>query len=891
PWAFEAREFLRVKLVGREICYTNAFDIPNSGRTVCTMFLGKDVNTGENIAESLLSEGLVELRPQTGARANDVKYQRLTIIDQQAKLQKKGRHSSDSPSNHIRDIKWTLDNPKAFVDAEKNQMPIDAVVEFVRDGSTVRCLLLRSHHLVTVMLTGIKCPQLKREGAGGSDVSEPYAEEAKQFVETRLLQREVKIRLEGVNNQNLVGTVLHPKGNIALHLLKEGLAKCSDWSIALLSAENREQYRITEKYAKENRLRIWTKYVAPIHATFENENNGDTYSNTTDGKLNDPTLKGYQAKVTEISNADSLTVRKQDGSIKKIYLSSVRAPRAVDLIKPGEDAQQKQIKRPLYDIPYLFEAREYLRKRLIGKTVRVVQDYVQPAANEYPEKVCCTVYIGNVNIGEALISKGLAKALRHRQDDEARSSKFDDLITAEQQAEKKQVGLFSQNSASSGGIRIIDLTGETNKERAKQSLSVFQRTGRMEGIVEFIASGSRFRIHLIKDNRIISFLLSSISCPKAERRIPPTANQPQRIEQAEPYGQEALAFSREHFLQRDVFVEIDSCDRGGNFLGRMTTADGQSAALMLVQNGFASLHETAYNNASNYKQLQEAEEICKKNRIGIWSTYEEPTTKEGDDEAEDEANQEQAVQEQGDISNNFSDPRYRHVQVTYVSLDLKIYVQYAEDGSKLERLQQELRDTFSQQQPTGGHMPKKNEVLAARFTDDNEWYRARIEKIEQNKISVYFVDYGNRETITDTSRLTLLPPGLKQLPDQAHEFELAYIKPSPDEEDRLEAKHVLSEEINNEDCLLKIEYRYQNVGFISLYKESTKDNLGKLLLERGLVMVNQPKRQQKQQRYSSQIIDDYIQAETLAKTKRLNIWQYGDMQEDDAAEFGYTGKR
>ena len=54
----------------------------------------------------------------------------------------------------------------------------------------------------------------------------------------------------------------------------------------------------------------------------------------------------------------------------------------------------------------------------------MVTDYIQAASAEYPEKICCTVYAGNVNIGEALISKGLAKAVRHRQDDEQRSSHY-----------------------------------------------------------------------------------------------------------------------------------------------------------------------------------------------------------------------------------------------------------------------------------------------------------------------------------------------------------------------------------------------------------------------------------------------------------------------------------
>jgi staphylococcal nuclease domain-containing protein 1 len=42
----------------------------------------------------------------------------------------------------------------------------------------------------------------------------------------------------------------------------------------------------------------------------------------------------------------------------------------------------------------MFEAREYLRKKLIGKKVHVVIDYIQEARDGYPEKVCATVSIG-----------------------------------------------------------------------------------------------------------------------------------------------------------------------------------------------------------------------------------------------------------------------------------------------------------------------------------------------------------------------------------------------------------------------------------------------------------------------------------------------------------------
>ena len=47
--------------------------------------------------------------------------------------------------------------------------------------------------------------------------------------------------------------------------------------------------------------------------------------------------------------------------------------------------------RPLYDVPYMFEAREFLRKKLIGKKVNLSVDYIKPAQDTFPEKTCCTV--------------------------------------------------------------------------------------------------------------------------------------------------------------------------------------------------------------------------------------------------------------------------------------------------------------------------------------------------------------------------------------------------------------------------------------------------------------------------------------------------------------------
>lgn len=70
------------------------------------------------------------------------------------------------------------------------------------------------------------------EGKPDPNVTVDYAEEARYFVESRLLHRDVEVVLESVNNANFVGSILFPKGNIAEALLREGFAKCVEWSMA-----------------------------------------------------------------------------------------------------------------------------------------------------------------------------------------------------------------------------------------------------------------------------------------------------------------------------------------------------------------------------------------------------------------------------------------------------------------------------------------------------------------------------------------------------------------------------------------------------------------------------------------------------------------------------------
>lgn len=89
PFAWEAREFLRQKVVGKEILFAVDYKVQATGREYGIIYLGKgneeavisvlsityaillsDTNS-ENVAESLVAEGLVEVRQVTSNRPQE----------------------------------------------------------------------------------------------------------------------------------------------------------------------------------------------------------------------------------------------------------------------------------------------------------------------------------------------------------------------------------------------------------------------------------------------------------------------------------------------------------------------------------------------------------------------------------------------------------------------------------------------------------------------------------------------------------------------------------------------------------------------------------------------------------------------------------------------------
>ncbi|GAU97962.1 hypothetical protein RvY_09176 [Ramazzottius varieornatus] len=836
PYAWEAREYLRKKVIGKEVQFVLENEIPGSTRKYGRIWLVQDGNATENVVESLISEGLVQVKKGGGARDTE-QLKALQGLEEQAKSSGKGQWAGDN-DHHIRELQVlsTPDDLVRFYHKNKSA-PVKAIVEYVRDCCTLKVTILPEFQSVFLQMTGIRAgPPSTRENPREN----PFDAESRFYVESRLLNRDIEIILEDQPmNMALVGTVVHPAGSIAEALVKQGFARCIDQSIQKYTS-GFEKLRAAEREAKANKQRIWKEYESPVSNVREDE-------------------RRFTGKVIEINSADSITIKTSSGEVKKIFLSGIRPPKVAG---EGDSSSRPAAAgkfKPLYDIPYMYEAREFLRKKILGQKVDVTLDYKQEArvdqAQRFPERLCCTVMLGDMNVAEALLNRGLVSIVYYKVGDEQRPAAYDNLLMAGNKAKEERKGMHGEKTVTP--MRVSEVA-DANK--AKAFLSEFKR-GKLDAIVEYVGSGSRYRIYVPKNSIVISVVLAGVSSPKASRMGPNG-----QILPADEGGEAALNFAKELVAQRDVKVEIENMDKVGNFIG-WVFVDGKNVSIELVQAGHASVHDYSAEKSPYYSALKAAEKNAKDAKLNIWKNY--------DEQADSQSTMPQQEETTGERRENLE-----KVMVVETLPGLKFFAQNVNDGQKLETLMEDLRQALRNDPPVvGSYTPKKNDLCAARFSADGQWYRAKVESLQRNnKASVLYIDYGNRE-MTDTTNLAALPDNFKRVEPMAKMYALAFVREHNPEESYVD--DVFKQMVPPHPLNLNVEYEFDHVRYVTLTDPETKDDIGKTLVSEGHVLAA-PRGGR-----SRKIADEYLDAQNEAKKYRRNIWQYGDVTEDDAKEFGH----
>jgi hypothetical protein len=111
------------------------------------------------------------------------------------------------------------------------------------------------------------------------------------------------------------------------------------------------------------------------------------------------------------------------------------------------------------------------------------------------------------------------------------------------------------------------------------------------------------------------------------------------------------------------------------------------------------------------------------------------------------------------------------VYITFVNTTKSIYCQIAEKYDEIQEIVDELTKYYSQTNESKDHelnqmTAKKDMIIAARFHVDNNWYRASIRSIDENELDVFYIDFGNQETI-DLKNCRELLEKYKEIPPHA----------------------------------------------------------------------------------------------------------------------------
>ena len=852
---------------------------------------------GENLALDILQHGWAKVKTGTTKDGKE-RSGPEDLVQAQTEAQQAGRGvwlKVANEKHHVRNINFAPD-PRALFEASR-ATPIPAVVDQVRDGSTLRVELLNgseplNHTSIFLHLAGVQCPRTPlplsvlqsqhdarvKEGKKGvrpeeESAAEPWAVEAQEFTELRLLHRDVHVLIHGTDKLgNYFGSIVYPKGNISVKLLELGFGKLVPWSAALTGADA-DKLKAAEAVAKQKKLRVWSGEDAP-------EKHGQpTASSHAD----------YQGKVVQVISGDSLLIADPDGVERKVSLASIRAPR---LGRRGEK-----------DEPFALEAKEHMRSKLVGHKVKVITEYSRAApaeSKDQEERSFVTLFQGKLNMNESLVSAGLAEVIRHRVD-EQRSQFYDAYLSAEHAAQQATRGKFGKATTAT---KMVDLTDKPRPDRrpkkptaapadgeeagdeageeaekkvdpkeeeklvkakaltakARTYLSFFQRDKNVTAIVEYVFTPSRYKVAVPKESVIIAFALGGVRTPGARN----AEGQP------EPMYEKALQFVRSRVLQHTVRVEVEALDKGDNFLGSLFLGK-LNLGVELLKEGLASLVEFSARKSPYSAELFAAEADAKAQKRGVWEHWTPPAEEEKKDGA---AAGDALDSTASSVTDSAGASDYVPVKVTEIEDANDFYVHFAND-SKVDFVESKLRE-FGETEHAAAYTPHSGTIAAGQFNDGN-WYRVRVESVTAaGDYRVFFLDYGNHDQLA-ADKLRPLPAELTKLPALAHHATLAGVSAPKGEDYKEAAALAFHDLVWGQELSAKVELTdFNKLLHLTLLHESSPVSINKQLLRDGnarLAARPPPKLRD--------LVHELKEHQDYAKQNHYNIWEYGDVSDEE----------
>ena len=813
----------------------------------------------ENINESVVEAGWGKVKDIKN-QSDD--YKKLIALQKAAEEQKIGVWSNSE--KYAKQAK--TEDPQALLKSFKGKT-VDVIVEYVISGTALK-VRLPTNEVVFMNLTGVYCPSTTKGKETQQKVAQPFSKEAKTHTEVRLLNRDVTVLFEGIDTpkkdkskdgkdakeqkektSNLHGSIIISvdENSDKPFTYQEELLMIGYVSVDERSAPKSKyapRFRSAEQKAKNERKNLWVDYEPPKQSLHQSDT-------------------GFTARVLEVLSGDTLKIVKNDGQEEKISLSNIRTKKFISYTKkPEKKEASKQAEQKPESEQWAWEARELLRSKVAGKEIQVEVDYRRELGTEKKElRRFCTVLVNKKSVAVELVREGYAEVMKLKADEE-RSSAFDSLILAENEAIKRQKGLHGKKRAPQHPYTVVsgDAAGKLNKLLTGKS-------GNTKAVVEKILSASKFVLSLPNDASVVTFSLAGIAIPSSDKPL------------GKDLAEEAKQLTLISTSCRDVELVLEAeVDKASSLTGQMLI-NGKNYTNTLLEAGLAIVQPYA-KRLKIFEELNEAEGKAKKAKKGVWK-LEDHTVAFPERKKREQPEQEQKSKP---VAQSFSVSHSRKTQtirVTDFEDPITFYYQGSDVVEKLKTVEKLIAE-LNVAQLEALASATVGSVCLAQFTEDNSWYRAKVISVNNANAVVLYSDFGNSEEVA-ISTLKTIPAGnqLLTIPECAQKARLAFVK---DHENlRFELETFLRETLMEGEWQLTVEYSDAGVNYVTLVQNGAKqeDNLNKQMIRSGLVFAD---KKLLLSEFKS-VAKSYLEEQDFAISRRLNLWELGEIYGSDDDEY------
>lgn len=762
----EAFEFMRKTLVGNEVEF-NDYDLGE--KTGADIFID-----GKNVAFLLASEGLVKYFK--AGQKTSVYYDDIVEGDAQAEKNKKGQYSEQEA-----DPKKKKKKPKKLTLEEFIGKEITGTIEEINYKLDFQVFVQELGESFTASLAGVSIPVISKE----------HVTHFRNYTAKHVIQRLRKFKIkpaETYQSLSLVEMNCSEDESIAKAWFTAGYARLDKEAGSKLDLVEMMVLKSLQDQGMNSGKGIWKDYKGKLPQNDKkNDVNADLYK-----LLQNPE---FEAQAISVHSGDSVTIETEAGRQLRINLTNLKAKSIGNPVK-NEEAQ-----------PWAFEAKELLRKKIIGKKLKVKVDNIRNVVTEERtfDIINATLYLDNSPVALELVEKGLLTLVPPKMSDPA-SGALVAYSEANKKAETLKKGIHSESKPTK---KFWDLSKPENRKKAKTEFSLENYKDLNDGVVENIMSATRFKIRFDQENCYFILSLNSV------KGVPNNINN----KTEEKWANEALDFAKKIASQRDVKFEIEQVDKNGVAHGSIFIGK-ENIALTLLSRGLVFV-EKSFRFSKHINDYQKVQDAAKGKSKGIWSEPDLNLTVLGEEG-------EEATQ---------SETKIVTLSEFYNANDFFLQESKSENFLKIEKTLKKSGDLAQAlKEPI-----LMNTIAIGKFEGD--YNRCKIlTKTKSGDYNVEFIDYGNTSHL-NISELRQCPNEIQKIPAQAMNARLDYIVTPPSKSGYANKTNQFFENLGvNAKLKCKITRKQQGIVYCLLWlansDEDVKKSINYTLVKDGLAITD-----------------------------------------------------